>query len=83
MKKQYYFLILFILLFIVGLINPAIADDPATPPPPPGHSLNGNQGTGCPIDRQDGIFIVLVLTLGYAGFILYKRGNLRKDSRLK
>ena len=81
MKKQLIILILFITLFTVGLINPAIGDGPIAPPPPPEHSMNGNQGTGCPIDRQDGILIVLFMALGYAGFILYNRGKLDKDTR--
>jgi hypothetical protein len=48
-------------------------------PPPPAHSQNGNQvspgGTGCPIDRTDGIVIALVISLCYGGFALYRRGR--------
>ena len=48
-------------------------------PPPPAHSQNGNQaspgGTGCPLDRTQGIMLALVLSLGYAGFALYQRGK--------
>ena len=84
MKNKLPFLILFIMLFTVGLINPVIGDGPGPAPPPPGHSLNGNQaspgGTGCPIDRQDGILVALLVSLGFAGFVLYRRGNVEKDS---
>jgi hypothetical protein len=79
MKRQNYILILFVVLFTVGLINPVIGDGPAAPPPPPSHSLNGNQGTGCPIDRQDGIIMVIFLTLAYAGFNLYHRGKMKNE----
>jgi hypothetical protein len=52
-------------------------------PPPPSHSQNGNQaspgGTGCPIDRTDGIIMTLVLSFAYAGFALYKRGKEKKE----
>ena len=49
-------------------------------PPPPAHGQNGNQtapggGTGCPLDRTQGIMLALVLSLGYAGFALYQRGK--------
>jgi len=45
-------------------------------PPPPAHGQNGNQtspggATGCPLDRTQGIMLVLVLSLGYSGFALY------------
>ncbi len=82
MKKQRSILILFVALFTLCLINPAIGDGPA--PPPPGHSLNGNQaspgGTSCPIDRNDGILVTLFVILSYAGFALYHRSNLEKDT---
>jgi len=50
-------------------------------PPPPAHGQNGNQtspgGTGCPLDRTQGVMLALVLSLGYAGFALYQRGRKR------
>ena len=49
------------------------------PPPPPAHSQTGNQpgtgGTGCPIDRTDGIILTLLTALSYAGVILYQKGK--------
>jgi len=52
-------------------------------PPPPAHGQNGNQtspgGTGCPLDRTQGIMLALVLSLGYAGFALYQRGRQSKE----
>ena len=51
----------------------------AQAPPPPAHGQNGNQvspgGTGCPIDRTDGIIIALVISLAYGGFALYQKGR--------
>lgn len=48
-------------------------------PPPPAHGQNGNQtspgGTGCPLDRTQGVMLALVLSLGYAGFALFQRGS--------
>ena len=82
MKKQIHFMIFFVLLFIFIVTLSARADGPVAPPPPPEHSMNGNQGTGCPIDRQDGILIALCITLGYAGFVLYHRGKIRKDTSI-
>jgi hypothetical protein len=82
MRKQFQSLVFLLAFFTLGILQPAFADGPA--PPPPGHSLNGNQaspgGTGCPIDRKDGIIVVLLITLGYAGFILYRRGKPGNDT---
>jgi hypothetical protein len=87
MKKHLRLLILLLAIFITGLTTPVFADDPGLPPPPPQHAMNGNQaspgGTGCPIDRQDGIMIAIVVTLAYAGFVLYRRGKLGKNTRGK
>jgi hypothetical protein len=48
-------------------------------PPPPAHGQNGNQvspgGSGCPIDRTQGILLTLFFSLGCAGSILYQRGK--------
>ena len=70
-------MILFVTTFLFIATLAAKAEGPA--PPPPGHSLNGNQaspgGTGCPIDRQSGLIVALLSTLGYAGFVLYRRGS--------
>lgn len=75
MKKQNrFFLALFfvIFLFMSASVN-------AQAPPPPSHSQNGNQvspgGTGCPIDRTDGIIIALVISLAYGGFALYQKNK--------
>lgn len=52
-------------------------------PPPPAHSLGGNQaspgGTGCPIDRTDGIVFALIVSLAYAGFAVYKRSKKNRE----
>jgi hypothetical protein len=48
-------------------------------PPPPSHSQNGNQaspgGTGCPIDRTEGLLVALAIGLCYGGFTLYMRNK--------
>jgi hypothetical protein len=48
-------------------------------PPPPSHSQNGNQaspgGTGCPVDNTGGIILAMIISLAYAGFILYERSK--------
>jgi hypothetical protein len=73
MKKQFRLLMVLATLFTLVMVLPARGQD--TPPPPPEHSQNGNQGTGCPLDRTQGIMLALVLSLGYAGFALYQRGK--------
>ena len=85
MKKQLLFIPLLVCLSFFIYILPAKADGP--PPPPPGHSLDGNQtspggGTGCPIDRNQGILMAMTLCLAYAGFYLIKRGrNVEEKTR--
>ena len=68
---------LFVLAFLFTLISVLPVSGQA--PPPPAHGQNGNQvspgGTGCPLDRTQGIMIALVLSLGYAGFALYSRNK--------
>jgi hypothetical protein len=73
MKKQYRLLMVLATLFILVLVLPVRGQD--TPPPPPAHGLDGNQGTGCPLDRPQGILLAVILSLGYAGFALYQRGS--------
>jgi hypothetical protein len=73
MKKQFRLLMVLATLFTLVMVLPARGQD--APPPPPAHSANGNQGTGCPLDRTQGIMLALVLSLGYAGFALYQRGK--------
>jgi len=75
MKKQFRLLMVLATLFTLVLVLPAIGQEPVNPPPPPNHGMNGNQGTGCPLDRTQGIMLALVLSLGYAGFALYQRGK--------
>lgn len=75
MKKQIRFLLAFSLLSIFWMVVPGYGQAP----PPPSHSQNGNQvspgGTGCPIDRTDGIIIALVVSLAYGGFALYQKSR--------
>jgi hypothetical protein len=75
MKKQFRLLMALASLFTLVMVLPASGQAP----PPPEHSQNGNQtspgGTGCPLDRTQGIMLALVLSLGYAGFALYRRGQ--------
>lgn len=83
MKKKLCFLTFFVLMFLFTSLNAVMADGPA--PPPPNHAQNGNQaspgGTGCPIDRTQGIILATVLSLGYAGFVLFRKGqSARKKS---
>lgn len=69
---------LFIAIFVLFFSFQVMADEPG-PPPPPGHARNGNQvspgGTGCPLDRKQGLVLSLALSLAYAGFVLYRRGS--------
>ena len=79
MKKQLKLLMVLVTLFTLVTVLPVSAQAP----PPPAHSQNGNQaspgGTGCPLDRTQGIMLALVLSLGYAGFALYQRGKTVKE----
>jgi len=79
MKKHLRLLMVFATLFTLVMVLPASGQAP----PPPSHSQNGNQaspgGTGCPLDRTQGIMLALVLSLGYAGFALYRRGKQSKE----
>jgi hypothetical protein len=85
MKKALIYLIIFLSIFFGGFTGSAIADGP--PPPPPGHSQNGNQaspgGTGCPIDRDEGMVLVVIFSLCYAGFTLLNRRNSLRDSSIE
>ena len=74
MKKQLRLFMAFMALFTMIMILPASGQAP----PPPAHGQNGNQtspggGTGCPLDRTQGILLALVLSIGYAGVALYYR----------
>ena len=77
MKKQIRLLMALATLFTLVIITPASGQAP----PPPSHGQNGNQtspgGTGCPLDRTQGMMLAFVFSLGYAGFALYQRD--RKD----
>jgi hypothetical protein len=46
------------------------------PPLPPSHAMKNNistmKATGCPIDNNDYIFLILIISLSYSGFALYK-----------
>jgi hypothetical protein len=79
MKKQFRLLMVLATLFTLVMVLPASGQAP----PPPAHGQNGNQaspgGTGCPVDRTQGIMLALVLSLGYAGFALYQRGKQSKE----
>ena len=80
MKKHTRLLMVLATLFVLVLALPASGQAP----PPPAHGQNGNQaspgGTGCPLDRTQGIILVLVLSLSYAGFALYQRDKKEKES---
>jgi hypothetical protein len=75
MKKNFRLIMALASLFTLVTVLPVSGQAP----PPPSHSQNGNQaspgGTGCPLDRTQGIMLALVLSLGYAGFALYQRGR--------
>ena len=66
-------------LFTLVMVLPASGQAP----PPPTHGQNGNQpgggATGCPLDRTDGIIFALVISLGYAGLMLYQRGKKNRE----
>lgn len=80
MKKHFRLLMALATLFTLVMVLPASGQAP----PPPAHGQNGNQvspgGTGCPLDRTQGIMLALVLSLGYAGFALYQRGRKEVDA---
>jgi hypothetical protein len=80
MKKHIRLLMVLATLFTLVMVLPASGQAP----PPPAHGQNGNQvspgGTGCPLDRTQGIMLALVLSLGYAGFALYQRGRKEVDA---
>ena len=82
MKRQLSRLVLFTAILVMFTTVQTKADEPG-PPPPPGHAQNGNQrspgGTGCPLDRKQGLVLSLALSLVYAGFVLYRR-SLRQDA---
>ena len=79
MKKHIRLLMALATLFALVLVLPASGQAP----PPPDHSMNGNQaspgGTGCPVDRTNGIVLALIISLGYAGFMLFQRGQKNKE----
>ena len=80
MKKQFRLLMGIATLFTLVMVLPASGQAP----PPPAHGQNGNQtspgsATGCPIDRTDGIVFALFISLAYAGFMLYKRGEKKSE----
>ena len=80
MKKQFRLLIALATFFTMVMVLPAIGQAP----PPPSHGQNGNQtspggGSGCPIDRTDGIVFALFISLGYAGFMLFTRAKKTKE----
>lgn len=70
---------LMVLCFFMMLFSASLGQAP----PPPAHSQYGNQvspgGSGCPIDRTDGIVLTLALTLAFAGFKLYQKGRKIKN----
>ncbi|MCX6246015.1 MAG: hypothetical protein NTU98_15080 [Bacteroidetes bacterium] len=67
--KLLFFLISFFL--ITASAGVCFADGPQPPGPPGGHGLTENQG---PFDApvRDGIVFLLVLGIGYGGFVFYK-----------
>jgi hypothetical protein len=79
MKRSVTIFLISAVLFILSMVSVSFGQAP----PPPSHSQNGNQaspgGTGCPIDRSDGITIALVVSLGYAGYFLYRRGKKNEE----
>jgi hypothetical protein len=76
MKKHFRIIMFLATLFAFVLVLPVRAQD--IPPPPPAHSQNGNQGTGCPIDRTHEIILALAFSVGYGVFALYLRGRKKK-----
>jgi hypothetical protein len=76
MKKHFRLLMVLATLFALVMVLPVRGQD--TPPPPPAHSQNGNQGTGCPLDHTQGIFLALAFSVGYGVLALYLRGRKKK-----
>ena len=80
MKKYLRLFMVLATFFTLVMVLPASGQAP----PPPAHGLNGNQtspgGTGCPIDRTEGIVLALLISLGYAGFMLYQRGKNKNEA---
>lgn len=85
MKKALIYLITGVSLLFGGFTRVVLADGP--PPPPPGHSQNGNQtspgGTGCPVDTDEGMILVSIASLTYAGFCLIKRCNKLRETSVE
>jgi hypothetical protein len=82
MKKVFRFFTIPLIFFAVMNVLPVSGQAP----PPPSHSRNGNQtspggGTGCPLDRTQGILIAVALSLAYGGFALYMRGRKEKEQK--
>lgn len=79
MRKQFRLLIILTAFLSLMMVLPASGQAP----PPPAHGQNGNQtstgGTGCPIDRTQGIVLAMALCLGYAGFVLFQRGRKKEE----
>jgi hypothetical protein len=75
MKKHIRLILALLSLLTLVMVLPASGQAP----PPPAHGQNGNQispgGTGCPLDRTQGILLALVLSLAFAGFRLYQQGR--------
>jgi hypothetical protein len=75
MKRNFRLIMALLSMFMLLTVLPAMSQAP----PPPSHSQNGNQtspgGTGCPVDRTEGILFALACSLGYAGFVLFLRGK--------
>ena len=73
---RYRFFLLLVVCFSMMISSVSYSQDP---PPPPSHGQTGNQpsagGTGCPIDRTEGIIFTLVIALSFAGFVLYRKGR--------
>lgn len=75
MKKHLRLVMVLATLFTLVMVLPARGQAP----PPPAHGQNGNQtstgGTGCPIDKTQGILVALAVSLAYAGFALIRRNK--------
>jgi len=50
-----------------------------TIPPRPPHAIKNEKATGCPLDQTQNIILALTLSLGFAGFTLYKRGKINQS----
>ena len=80
MKKNLMILVVLVVFSTVCLVHQGFSQAP----PPPAHGQNGNQispgGTGCTIDRTDGILFALAISLCYAGLALYLRGRKKEKT---